>query len=304
MGHKKNHTDSELPIRFETEESSIIDDNQIVKVTKYNARPLADVMLVKGSVNDNLKIYERINKDEYLNKETGERLQYAHNNFKTEKSSKRSMKQLEKILLNNFSGADNELFVTLTTAEAVTDVYEMRRYFKLFWDRLKKEYDDLEYAYVYEMQQARESLHIHLMLKAVSHKHLYISNAKITEYWAQGQTRTVKVTNKSTAFEIDEEKAMSQPDGFLAKQNQYGIDRVISYLCKYHTKEGILNGVRLYSTSRNIKIPESTTMLYDEFRENFNKDNSRIINTYTTKIISNKTDATLNMIQKERWIKK
>lgn len=287
-------------VRFESKKTSKIYDNQVVKVTQYNARPVADVMMVSGFVNNNLKDYEKINKNEYRNKKTGEIKQYEHNEFRSEKSDKRSMRQLEKILLNNFSGADNELFVTLTTEEEVTDISKMKHNFKKFWDKLKKDYADIEYVYVFEMQQERESLHIHVMIKALSHKKLYISNTKITEYWGQGQTQTKRINAKPSFFKIDVEKEMS---GKCKPIEVCNIDKLISYMCKYNTKENVPTGVRLYSTSRNIKSPSSTIMKYSSFKEEFHQDNSKIIDGYTTKIISNNTDETINTILKQRWIK-
>ena len=74
-------------------------------------------------------------------------------------------------------------------------------------------------------------------------------------------------------------------------------------MCKSYTKENVPCGARLYYTSRNIETPQSLEMRYDEFKNEFDQDTSTIINAYKTNIISNRTDATLNTIQKERWIK-
>lgn len=286
--------------RFESEKTSFIDDTQIVKVTQYKARPVADVMTIKGLPRNNLKDYEKISKNVYRNKITGELHQYTHSEFRSEKSIKRSMRQFEKILLNNFSGADDELFVTLTTKKDITEVSKMKQYYKGFWKKVKKDYPDLEYALVYEMHQERNSLHMHVMFKNMSQDKLNISNDKMERYWNRGKTHTTRITTTPSFFVIDEERVMS---GECKPVNEYNIDKLISYMCKYHTKENVPAGGRLYSTSRNMKLPGSTKMRYSKFKKEFHQGNSKLIDGYTTKIISNFTNETINEILKQRWIK-
>lgn len=292
-------------VRIEQTKFYKISDEQIVKVTRYNARPILDVMAMNAVPINHLKNFKKLNKDEYYDKRNDTVKAYKHNKFKTEKAVKRSMLQLEKILLNNFSGEHNEIFVTLTTREDTIDINVIKQYYDEFWNRIKSDYDGLEYACVYEMQQTRESWHIHAMLKDLKHKSLYIANKYIEEkYWCQGETRTTDIRDIEQDFEIDEEKAMTEPNGYLAAKHTYGIDKVISYMRKYETKETLPTGVRAYSTSRNIKKPASEKVKYNILKQEVNATNVELLDEYATNIVSNNTDKILNTIRKERWLKK
>lgn len=290
--------------RVEQTRVQTIPDTKMVNVIRYNARPVVDIMSMNKVPSNHLKNYKKLNSDEYYDKKADKIKKYKHNTVKSEKSIKRSMKQLEKKLLNTFAGEHNELFVTLTTSVNTIDINVIKQFFDEFWHRIKRKHRGLEYACVFEMQQMRHSWHIHVMLKDFQHKRLYIANEDIEEeYWKQGETRTTRIRDIETNFEIDEEKAMAEPNGFLAAQRVYGIDKVISYMCKYKTKEIIPTGARAYSTSRNIKAPENERIMYKNIKQELRESNSNLLNEYATNIVSNNTDIILNTINKERWIK-
>lgn len=90
--------------------------------------------------NDNLMKYRKINSEIYVDTDTGEYFEYIKHEFKTKNSIRRSMKRLEELILNNFNGGKNELFITLTYEDRQADFDKAVSDLGDFWDKLKKEY--------------------------------------------------------------------------------------------------------------------------------------------------------------------
>lgn len=286
-------------IHIEKGKNYNIADGAEVTVTKFKAQKKVDITST-STKNNILQNYKKVNADEYVNTITGELKSYEKNVIKPEKSVKRSMRQLEKILQNNFSGEDDEYFITFTTEEETKDINVIKSYFKSFLKQFKRYYrNQIKYAYVLEMQYMRESWHIHMIVKGIRK----LSNKFVEKIWQRGITRTTKITDKYTDFEIDEEKAMNDPNGFLGKQSSYGIDRVISYITKYNSKEELPTGVRAYSISRNLEKPERHKTTYAEIKKELDNEGYTMQDEYTSIIRSNETDNILNKIKKEKWHK-
>ena len=275
-----------------------IPEGSMVKVTKYKAQNKAEVtaMAKRKSIINNFK---KENANGCVDKRTGEFIEYKKNKIKPEKAVKRSMRKLEKLLTNNFSGEDDERFITLTTEEEVKDIQTLKCYVKSFLKALKRKYGKgFKSAYVIEMHQNRESWHVHIMTKGTKG----LNNESVKKCWNKGWTWTVKITNEYTDFEIDIEKIMMEPNGFLASKRYYGIDRVISYMTKYKTKESIPTGARAYSVSRNLEKPDEVEMSYGEFKEECNTKNYTRQDEYTSLIRSVETDSIINKVKKEEWV--
>ena len=63
-----------------------------------------------------------MDRNHYLDTETGEIKEYEKKEFKEEKEIKKSMKELKKLILYHFQGNKNELFITLTCKDDVTEI--------------------------------------------------------------------------------------------------------------------------------------------------------------------------------------
>lgn len=98
---------------YEKGENYVINKEKVVKCTQYDSTDDIDIELIMNG-DDNFSHIRKLSKDEFLNIETGEVCKYNHYKEKNIESLKKSMKKLEGILRNNFSGSKNELFITLT----------------------------------------------------------------------------------------------------------------------------------------------------------------------------------------------
>lgn len=185
--------------------------------------------------------YRKLSKNEIIDTTTGEVIEVENSKNRGEQlSSLRStIRRLRMIINANFFGEPNELFITLTYRENMTDVKRLYRDFKNFYKRLRRRYQEYKFEYIYTIEpQLRGAWHIHLLLKAMNVKYLYIPNEEIAELWGHGFTKTERLT---------------------------GVDNIGAYLSAYLTnlEDGCKgarlylypSGVNIYRTSRGIKKP-------------------------------------------------
>ncbi|MCL2605255.1 MAG: hypothetical protein FWD90_12315 [Defluviitaleaceae bacterium] len=225
---------------------------------------------------------KRLPDNKYLNMETGAIKEYKiseHRGHSIE-STKRTMKKLRHLINNNFTGASNELFVTLTYAENITDTERLYLDFKLFMMRLKRKYPDVEYLSVVE-PQGRGAWHCHVLLKFTQRDEIFIKNNDIlAPMWGQGFTsiKSLKEVDNIgaylTAYLSDLEITDETRD--IAIGNIASHTKVVD---KEYTENGkkvskrILKGGRLcmyppgmniYRNSRGIIKPNTEKMTYWE----------------------------------------
>ena len=169
----------------------------------------------------------------------------------------------------------------------------------IFLDGLQIENQSLVYAYVIEMQEERECLHIHTLIKDRENPTLEIPNNKIMELWGQGFTKTNRISDSISKQQINEEDAIKQieeddenEDGADA-QKEYGINAVISYMTKSDSKENIPQNKQLYRYSRCLQYPTVEEMKYKEALEEV-KNNFFRKSEYTVLIKSEETGKIMN----------
>lgn len=138
----------------------------------------------------------KLSKDQYVINDTGELKDYQHSENRAGNLSSlyRTFAKIRHLINNNFDGSKNELFVTLTYVENMTDTKQLYRDNEVFMKRLKRRYPSIEYLNVVE-PQARGAWHSHILLKDPSVKKLYIPNDDIAKLWGHGFTTTRRLTN-------------------------------------------------------------------------------------------------------------
>lgn len=291
-------------IFFQTGENYNIRKEKIVKVTEYSGTESIEIQDVTNN-SRNISDYIKLSKHEFCDKKTGEIYKYKINNIKSSQSVKKSMNKLDKLMRNNFSGASNEIFVTLTTADNIADVDTINSYFKKFWRKLKNRYSEygLEYIYIIEMQQLRQSWHIHSIIKSTTKKKLFIDNQIIQQLWNKGNTKTSRIREHSSV-EIDEELAIDGkvPKLFMVTE-QLGIDKIIEYMTKLRTKDNLPSGKRVYYKSKGIENPKIQKIQYKDIKDIIDAK-YQLQSERTTLIKSTKTGAIVNKIKTETWKKR
>lgn len=256
-----------------------------VKVKKMNH--IVEVMYIEKKSQE-LSHYRKISKDEMLDTVTGEVIQIEHKeNRKGNISSlRRTISNLRDLINMNFEGVANELFITLTYAENMKDTERLYKDFDKFYKKLKRRLRGHELLYISVVEpQQRGSWHMHLLLKDLTSKSLYIHNKEIEKMWGQGFTKTERL---------------------------YHVDNVGAYLSAYLTnlKEGEETkkgkrlylyppGMNIYRCSRNVKRPIIVEKEYKQVKEKLEK-----YKTYESTYIVIDIDENINGVKQLNCIKK
>lgn len=269
-------------VYFEKTDDYYIRDDENVKVNIFLNANRVEIRNSSNQSNNLLK-FKKIKDNKFVDIETGEIRQYKINEHKSEESLKKSLKKAKLILQNNFFGRKNELFITLTYADLTYDIDAINRDFKNFWKKLKRRNKNLEYFYVIEFQN-RNCAHMHLLIKDMSGKSLFIEEQEIRKLWGKGYI-FVEKTNKRIIEEY-----------FYFDYSKSNIENLIDYMVKEETKEMIPSNKKVYSKSRGIVAPKTVTMKSGEAEKMLNEKNYVLINQKAF-MVKSENGNTLNTIK-------
>ena len=288
-------------IYYEKGENYNINKDKLVNVFKYDVSNDIEITDI-SNITNKLKNAIKISKEEYFDIREGITKRYRSSVVKSKECLKKSMKNLERKIKNNFKGDKNELFITLT-AENTLSFLEIEKAFDEFWTRLKLQYEDLEYIYVFENNNYMyDDWHLHVLIKAIQHKTLYIPNEIIEKLWQKGFTKTSRIYEKSKNNNINEKEHIEYVKKGLLKEEEFGIEKVISYMTKTKSKEKIPKWSKSYKSSRGMKSPKKNKGKYSKVYEKIHKD-YRLDKEETMLVKDIETNKILNKIKKETWKK-
>lgn len=221
----------------------------------------------------------KISKDEYVVLETGEIKEFNHieNRSQSMNSLRQTFKKLRYLINNNFVGAKNELHMTLTYAENMTDTERLYADFKRFMMRLKRKYkgQSIDYLNVIEPQE-RGAWHCHLLLRFNDVGSIFLENKKIAEMWGQGfvTIRSLAEVDNIGAYlsaylsdiELtDETEPLAYTDGTEI------VEKTVEGQKKKFIKGGRLHmyppSMKLYRKSRGIVPPTRKKMTYEDAKK-------------------------------------
>ena len=254
----------------------VIHENTFVTVTKMNH--IVEVQCMK-KVNRVARIV-KLNKYRYMIVSTGEVKEFetSSNRSDSYNSLRQTFKRLRYLINNNFIGSRNELFVTLTYAENMTDTKRLYFDFDKFIKKFRYRYRDkgsIDYLSVVE-PQARGAWHIHCLMRFNEMDDVFIPNADLASIWGHGFV-TVKALNNVdnvgaylTSYladlELDEKSVY-----VLMKENREVVVKEVDGREKAFIKGGRLHlypsGMNLYRCSRGIKMPERNEMMYADVKK-------------------------------------
>lgn len=140
---------------------------------------------------------KKINANEYVDLSTGEIKEFQHieNRSQSYKSLRATFKKLRYLINNNFCGRKNELFITLTYEENMTDTKRLYEDMKNFMKRLKYQFKNsttVDYLSVVEPQQ-RGAWHVHLLLKFNDLSSVFIPSSELATLWGHGFVKIKRV---------------------------------------------------------------------------------------------------------------
>lgn len=250
-----------MKLIFRLEEDKKIEDDSMVKMTEYNGEKKLKIVETSNTQN-NLINSVRINKDEYYDKIEKKIKLYNKSDVRSISGIRHSMKKVSDYIRNNFNGGKNEIFVTLTYSDSMNDMEQLKKDFDYFWKRLTRQMQDLEYLYVVEIQEERNSLHIHALIKDTMHQKLYIPFEELSRLWNKGYVWVSKINMRDTKTLVIDEN----------KDERTAIGRVRKYMTKIKTKENVPRDKNIYSKSKGIIAP-TTIQISNKKAQQFASDN-------------------------------
>lgn len=155
-----------------------------------------DYVAIRASEFKTKQTVRKLSKEDYLVLSTGEVKKYGKkNSVKVNENLRKTFSKLRGLIRTNFdSKSKNQLFVTLTYKENMTDSTRLYRDFDKFVKRLRYKYKKCKFEYIAVAEpQKRGAWHFHVMLKDTANAVLYINCDDIERIWGLGASRTERL---------------------------------------------------------------------------------------------------------------
>lgn len=262
-------------MKIKKTDEGIIDDSCLVQVTHMNH--LVEVRWMR-TCNNEMPI-KKIDKDSYEILATGEIKEFAKisNRGEFTEGLRRTFKSLRYLINNNFVGNSNELHVTLTYAENMTDTKRLYNDFKVFMILLRRKYKGISTIDVINVvePQERGAWHCHVLLRFNDIDSIFIKNEEMRELWKHGYV-TVRSLNEVdnigaylSAYLTDVE--LTETTCSILKSGDSVMTKMVDGKEKKFIKGGRLHmyppGMNLYRCSRGIKKPTKEFMLQEDIKK-------------------------------------
>lgn len=254
--------------------------NDVVKVTKMNH--IIEVQhMEKMNRKNNIK---KLDKDRFVELSTGEIREFEHseNRQQNYNSLRQTFKKLRYLINNNFIGNPNELHITLTYKENMTDPKRLYEDFKKFIMRIKYDYkskSSLDYLCVVE-PQGRGAWHCHVLMRFNDLDKVYIKNSELRELWGLGfvTIKSLKDVDNIGAYlsayltDIDLDDVKDTKTALKVVSDGCEIKtKVIDGKEKKFLKGGRLHmyppGMNMYRKSKGIIKPEREEMKFKDIKK-------------------------------------
>ena len=246
-----------------------IDSTKLVKSYLYG--DTIEMTTANGQQEQTIKV---ISGKRYVNLETGE-IHDMDTSSSTRldnlKSTKQTMKKLRRLVAHNFTGGANQLWITLTYRNHVTETAIVYMDFKAFIRRIRNQFGNVDYITVIE-PQASGRWHLHVLLKNDSE--LTIPNNDLAKMWRKGFTKTKRLKRADKVGNYLIAYLSNLQIGDEGSQNKAIIKGARLYMYP--------KGIRIYRTSRGIEKPLEITTTKGELIETY-KINSPPTFSRTTK---------------------
>ena len=266
----------------------VIPDDEIVKVKRMNH--IVEVKHIQRPTKAGT--VRKISKNEYVDIKTGEIKECKNSDVKDDlRSLKRTMKNMRELINNNFTGAKNEKFITLTYAKNMTDTEQLYTDFKVFVKSLRRKYGSIDYVSAVE-PQARGAWHCHVLMKFNDYEEIFIdNNSVIAKLWGHGYTFT---------------EGLEQVDNVGAYLSAYlsnlpvdseDVDKHDKKYVKGARLSMYPSGMNIYRCSRGIKKPTVQTMTYSELKKLVSNKNAD----FQSRVLIVDDGRTVNCILSEQY---
>lgn len=105
---------------------------------------------------------------------------------------RKSMRRVRQLINANWSGDHNELMITLTYAECMTDPKRLKKDMEKWLKKAKRRLGEIKYLYVVE-PQVRGAWHAHCLIKQLSAHSTYWPAEDVADCWGHGYVKVKRL---------------------------------------------------------------------------------------------------------------
>lgn len=224
---------------------------------------------------------QKIDKERYVDIASGEVRWFKQSVTRGEQANslRQTFKKLRYLINANFSGKGNELHITLTYKENMTDTKKLYRDFDKFIKRFRYRYGsepgEIDYMTIVEPQE-RGAWHHHLLVRFNNGRKAFLPNDEVAEIWGHGFIKISTLTGVDnigaylSAYLADVELTDLNVNDVAAKDLKVKVVEVKGEEKKF-IKGGRLHlyptGMNLYRKSKGIKMPIRVEMEYKDIKK-------------------------------------
>lgn len=215
---------------------------------------------------------KKLSKYHYVDLRTGEIKEFELSKTKADNlnSVRQTFKKMRYLINNNFIGADNELFITLTYAKQTRDHLQVGNDYKNFLARLKRKYKgyDLQAIRVLE-PHASGCWHLHALVKLVGSDCFDLPKKDLEAVWGLGWVHVRRLQNVDNigAYLSGYLGNVEIPEGTTYN----GTKEVVEHDGKKYIKGARLSfyppGVNIFAKTSGLKYPERQHMDYADIKK-------------------------------------
>lgn len=255
----------------DTNKIELMSDDLVTLTESGNVREIQ--YLQKRNTGQTVK---KLNADEYVVLSTGEikPIVKGHSRDDNKTGLYKTFKRLRYLVNTNFKGHKNELFITLTYAENMTDTVRLSKDFESFIKRLKRKYPGFQYISVVE-PQGRGAWHCHVLLKWNDLQSIFIPNEILSRIWGHGFVRIERIQGVDNIGAYLTAYLTDIPVDQIDTNSSNIVEKTVDGVSKKFIKGGRLllypAGMKYYRHSRGIKEPVRKVMKYSDAQKKVNQ---------------------------------
>lgn len=245
---------------------------------------VVEIITVKKPPSSNISRFRRLNKDSYVDQDTGEIVKYKQHIKRSDNHSglRKTFRQLRRIINANFVGENNsEKHIILTYGYIELDYIKAAHDFSRFWARFKYYFPGCEYIRILEPQHSGR-WHIHLLVKKGDGTSLYIDYKQLHDIWGLGMIYVSKMP-PSDNFGAYFSAMFTDCDIFENAECQERDPKAWKMIEKGARFKYYPPSFRFFSCSKGIIRPKAVTMSYSDAKNLVS--NSREVYSYTKQIM-------------------
>lgn len=176
---------------------------------------------------------------------------------------RKSMRRMRQLINANWSGDRNELMITLTYAECMTDAKRLKKDMEKWLKKTKRRLGEIKYLYVVE-PQARGAWHAHCLIKQLSAHSTYWPAEDVAGCWGHGFVKVQKISgvdNVGAYLSAYMTNAPDTEDGDTLTGNSDSVTGAESKAVIKGKRAAMYpRGMHLYRASKNLAEPITKKM--------------------------------------------